>query len=208
MNKELNIGELDLAKEIINIALAKAADSLSFFIKNKKILLKVCSVSFEKYTEASNVCTKQAPSVIVLKTEIKGNLNGNCYLFFSEEEQEKITSIVSPGIENLSSEAKTEMEKAILMEIDNIVTASVVTQFSNLLNLKIYGYIPLYHKLKADELIDFIKNDNKDFKSILKIKTELYDSEFDINPEFVWFINHEIFVNCIKGMAPKSNTES
>ena len=46
--------ELDIAKEIINIAFSKAADSLSFFTK-EKVLIQIMEIKFNTSESFSNL---------------------------------------------------------------------------------------------------------------------------------------------------------
>jgi chemotaxis protein CheY-P-specific phosphatase CheC len=201
---ELSIIENDLAKEIVNIALAKAGDALSFFIKQRTII-KNNSVSVDPISKDSCFTTITSDFITSLKTEIKGDFDGNCYLLFSEEDTNKILELTLPSSILNDKQKKTEFGNAILLEIDNIVTASVVTQFSNIFSCKMFGYVPNINRITKTEINEFLFNENQNKNLILNIKTKFITDKDKLEPEFVWFMNQEKFKYYLNIF--KNNTE-
>ena len=76
--------EEDIAKEIINIGLIKAADSMAFFTKEKVFIrsldLEILDTSAidQMYQNHDNQEDRY-----VLTTHIKGDLSGDCHLIFT-----------------------------------------------------------------------------------------------------------------------------
>ena len=192
MASELNQVELDITKEIINIGIAKAADSFSFFIKGKVMIrLLEIKVNFEnsfplsrKYLTSKNY---------LLKTTIKGELKGEAYLLLNEQEAEKIVDANLPDSIKNNPVEKANMTEAFLLEIDNIITAAVITQFSNIFQRKIYGDVPSLNILEGDEINQFLSvNRNKDL-NVIYFNARFITENTEINPEFIWLMDDTFF---------------
>lgn len=198
MAADLNRVELDITREIVNIGLSKSADSLSFFIKEKTFIklidLKINSVDckFVSLKNDSNKC-------YLLTTEIIGDLKGKAFLIFNEAEVEKIINSNLPESVKNNPVEKANMTNAFLLEIDNIITASVITQFANILQCKIYGGVPSLNVLSHKELNDYFeKNDSGKYNAIY-FNSKFMTKHMDIDPEFIWYLDDKFF-NGVKGL--------
>jgi chemotaxis protein CheY-P-specific phosphatase CheC len=197
--EHLNNTELYAAKSIINQGLSKAAQSLSFFMK-EEIRFKELSFSINKIKKEIDFTSKFGENIHLLITNVIGELKGVCCLIFSEEEADKLrhTALPKEIIENPVLMA--EMSDAIMLEVDNIISASVITQFSNLLNHKIYGGVPELKKLSFQQLSEYVSSNFMQELYIINFKTQFTSSELNFNPEFVWLFDNT-FLNSIKTFA-------
>lgn len=187
--------ELDVASEILNIGLAKAADSLSFFTK-EKVLIRGMNIRFMEF-EKSDLFHKQGGNITLLSTQLRGDVEGYCYLIFTEFEVNKLAEISLPESVLNNKEQFEEMKSAILLEADNIITASVVTQFSNLLSKNMHGHIPFINIGDHEEMKKHIRDQAKNEKFILHFNASLVSDGNNINPEFLWCLDNS-FVEAIK----------
>lgn len=198
--------ELELLKEIIGIGLSKAADSFSFFTKGKvTIKLNEIKLNFDSYFPLS----RKYPTSknYLLKTMIKGELNGEAYLLFSDEDTELILIKNLPNSINLLSEEKKEIEKNILLEIDNIITASVVTQFANILQSKIYGDVPAINFLEGFEINQFLSaNYNRSYNALF-FSARFVSESTELSPEFIWLMDNNFFTALKNIISDKSKME-
>lgn len=199
MDITLNKLELDLAAEIINIGLAKAADSLSFFTR-KKVFIRSQDLHINKFSD-KKLFSKESELLTILATEIRGNMTGYCYLVFDHNEVDKMNSISLPKNILENPDQLNDMSKAVLMELDNIVTAAVVTQFSNLFELEMYGYVPQHMIGSKEDVLNYIKQHAHEGDFFLHFNTPLF-SEEDISPEFVWCLD-STFVTEVKAFLKK-----
>jgi len=195
MNHIFNKLELDLATEAINIGLAKAADSLSFFTREKVVIrskdLIISEIKEEKlYTKSSDPLT-------VLSTQIKGGMKGYCYLIFTQKEIEHLFQLSLPKSVLDNKEQMVEMGKAILMEVDNIITAAVVTQFSNLFKTDMHGYVPEHFSGNKQEVDSYIRGHTNEGNLILHFNTPLISGVQSIAPEFLWCMD-DTFIQAVK----------
>lgn len=187
---EWNKYEIDVAKEIINIGLSKAADSLSFFI-HKKVLLQGLNLEVKPIEQLEY--PKEGDDIIfhVLTSEIKGDIQGYCYLNFSEDDGSKFLNIALPdGVKNDEDKYK-EMGKAMLLEVDNIITASVVTQFANLLKVSMHGFVPIYKMLHASQILEYMYTSSKEATSYLHFRAKFMCKEVNMAPDFIWLLDRE-----------------
>ena len=79
--------ELDIAKEVLNVGLGKAADSIAFFTHDKVVIRSLDLQIKEPHKVIYDISNKREDeSLYVLSTELLGEMRGVCYLIFSEEE--------------------------------------------------------------------------------------------------------------------------
>ena len=194
--EELNNIEKDVAKEIINIGLSKAADSLSFF-SQQKVIIRSSELILKNTNEAKDLSKKVGDKLYVLTTDIIGELAGVCYLIFNEQEVNKLLKISLPASILEDEEQKMVMSDAILKEADNIISASVITQFANLLNFKIHGGVPNMDVMELDKVLSFMLSRASESEYFLQISAQFHTEEVDFSPEFVWFLDNK-FIQGIK----------
>lgn len=196
---KLNKVELDITREIINIGLSKSADSLSFFIKGKVMInifdLKLNEDNYSPMSRKYNV-----KKSYLLTTHIKGDIKGKAYLVLNEMEVEKIIDANLPeSIKNDPIE-RVKMTDAFLLEIDNIITASVVTQFANILSCKIYGDVPSLNVMESNAINEFLSNDHSNDLNRIYFNSRFKTENVDINPEFIWLLD-DTFFDSIKNLV-------
>lgn len=186
--------ELDIAKEVLNVGLGKAADSIAFFTHDKVVIRSLDLQIKEPHKVIYDISNKREDeSLYVLSTELLGEMRGVCYLIFSEEEVNKLWQVCLPESIRNNPEALKEMGEAVLLEMDNIIVASVVTQFSNFFKYKMYGDVPSLSKTISKGLEQIISSANRCSNYCLFFKSEFITSNLQINPEFVWLIDEKYF---------------
>lgn len=194
MALKLNKVELDITKEVINISLSKAADSLSFFIK-EKVMIQLLDIEID--APLYNPISRRDNSAknYLLTTHIEGDIGGVAYLIFNESEVEKLVELNLPDSIKKDPVKRESMTEAIFLEMDNIITASVVTQFSNILQRKMYGGVPHLDILKQSELNYFLNNKSSKLLNAMYINSRFLTKEVEINPEFIWLMDDTFFLN-------------
>ena len=194
--KKLDTNELLFAESLVKKGLLKAAESLSFFMKED---LGINELNF-RINENIEWPNKTGENIHLLTTEVMGELPGVCYLIFSEGEANKLRDIaLSVEIRN-NPELVAEMNDAIMLEVDNIISASVITEFSNILKRKIYGNVPNLELVNENRLKVLLNEKmNEDMYSI-NFKAQFMSSNINFSPEFVWLFDHK-FLDSIKSLA-------
>ncbi|AYA38821.1 hypothetical protein D3Y59_05935 [Hymenobacter oligotrophus] len=136
----MNDLERDIIREILNIGLARAADSFAA-IAQEKVLLEVPSLELVKPRDILKMVNKYQAQHVVVQSDIKGDFNGTTLMFFSGQHVQRLSRVClrQTVAETLNL---SEMQESLLLEISNIITGALVTQLANILKAKIYGAPP------------------------------------------------------------------
>jgi chemotaxis protein CheC len=143
MNDTIEISELerDFIREMINIGLAKAADSFAVIARDK-VHMNVPSVEIMDPRDVSNVLPENDRTDTVVLSDVKGEVNGKTFILFDEEEATRLAEICI-GKESDYKGNFAAMRRSLLLEISNILTGAIITQLANILKLHIYGSAPI-----------------------------------------------------------------
>ncbi|MBS1637563.1 MAG: hypothetical protein JST26_16730 [Bacteroidetes bacterium] len=187
--------ESSVSKEIITEGLKKAAESLSFFMKEN---LQVNETDFNISTVDPGREGASADKLFyVLSTEIKGELTGICFLLFDDSEAEELCRVaLSDDIANNPAKL-AHMQEPLLLEVDNIISASVITQFANRLKVKMYGDVPRMDRIGMSDFQQIVQRQLEPDKLILGFKTEFVSSKSHFTPDFFWILSPD-FMDCVR----------
>ena len=95
----------------------------------------------------------------------------------------------------------SEFQEAILLEVDNILSAAMVTQLSNFLDLFVYGDVPNLKCLNKEQLVEILRNDHDMYYEVaLNLKAKLETSKSNVSPIFIWFFKND-FVDAVKNVV-------
>jgi chemotaxis protein CheY-P-specific phosphatase CheC len=121
-------------------------------------------------------------SYLLLTTEIFGEVSGKNYLFLSGKDVEMFTSSIPSG---------SELKDEFIKELDNILSAAVITKLANALNKKMYGNVPqLIGNVKC-QIADLINDDFCDEIEEAYINSIYFTFEdgSEARPLFVWVLD-------------------
>lgn len=194
-----NQKEMQAARNIISAGLVKAAESLSFFM-NETITLNEFDQEESLSVNAIEIEKKNQSNIHLMITKVIGELNGVCCLIFSEEEADQLRNTALPPEVLNSPEMMAEMSDGIMLEVDNIISASVITQFSNMLKVKIYGGVPALRKVDSTELEKYLQEEINNEMYLVSFKTKFKSSHVSFAPEFIWLFDNT-FVESIKNYS-------
>ncbi|XOV91671.1 MAG: hypothetical protein ACFHWX_15840 [Bacteroidota bacterium] len=199
MLSTLSPGEIEAATNLMSGGFTMAKSSMEQILQSP-IDLKKVDYSIE-IQEVPKINPKTGDKLHLIKTELKGQLTGSCFLVLSEDEVDRINAACLP--EELLSDKSEEsevMKLAFLKEIDNMVAAAAVTEFSNILDLELFGDVPLAYLLDKDEANEYLLNESKIHKTIIHFKAIFHGEELGISPDFIWMFSDK-FVDKIKKIA-------
>jgi chemotaxis protein CheY-P-specific phosphatase CheC len=203
--ESLNPKQQKLAETIITVGLEKAAESLSFFMK-ENIRINEIALRINTVQPPFDFTTKIDQNIHFLITEVIGELKGVCCLIFSEQEADELRKTALPKEILDDPNMMKEMSDAIMLEVDNIISASVITQFSNILNNKIYGGVPQLKKFTVEQLNQHVKTNYGNDLFILDFKARFTSNKFNFQPEFVWLFDSS-FLNSVKQLSEEKPVE-
>jgi chemotaxis protein CheC len=143
MNETIEISELerDFIREIINIGLAKAADSFAVIARDT-VHVNVPSVEIMDPRDVTSVLPTNERTDTVVLSDVKGDVNGKTFILFDEKEASRLAEICVGKEEDYKGNYSA-MRRSLLLEVSNILTGAIITQLANILKLHIYGSAPI-----------------------------------------------------------------
>jgi chemotaxis protein CheY-P-specific phosphatase CheC len=179
---------------------SNAANSLSQLINNKTQCSKADpgmhdleSAFFSEHKSFNSQGNNR-----IIMTDIFGDVTGKSYLVLSEIDFNLLTS----GIPE-SKDPMVNLKEEFLKELDNILSASVITCLSNELKLKMYGDVPTLLESVSSKVEDIIYDDFIDESEEVYINSTLFSFENheQAKPLFVWVLDSKIFSTIVTKIA-------
>jgi len=174
---------------VMNDGFSKAAASFSRLVNRQVRIINSQSVLIRHEDDFSCISEEQG-DLYVLITQIIGDVTGKSFLIFNEEESNEIFSLMKMPAAN------TALHEAFLMELDNIISASVISEISNKLEVDVYGDVPQLFKIHACDLQEFLTGKtitDEPSSMILTNTTFIFDSKDKVHPQFIWKLSSKIF---------------
>lgn len=130
----INELEKDVLREIISIGLARAADSFADF-SNEKVLLDVPEVKIIETKVFPEIVNEYNSLYTVLRSDIRGDLNGKTFMLFSEDDVKRIAWFcLNRDLNNADYDLKT---MNLLKNITYVITKALCRQLEGILKLKL-----------------------------------------------------------------------
>lgn len=185
----MNLTEMqsDTLKEIMNIAVSKAAMQLSVLL-NDEIQLEVPEISFLTLSKARDGMFEDDEKAVIYQ-ELTGMLAGRTYLVFQGKDTGFLAQAVLGDAFSRAGEKLQFYEQEAMMEIGNIVISACVSTIANLLKDKITLSTPVYIE---DSLPRILSEQANDDDVVLVMKTILHASKRDIPGILVIVITSEL----------------
>ena len=140
MNVSMTELERDIIREILNIGLARAADSFAVIAK-ERVLLEVPSIDLLMSEDIMAKVRDYQARNVTIQSDIRGDFNGTTLMFFSGQHVQRL-SRVCLRYDSTETLEVNELQESLLLEISNIITGALVTQLANILKANIYGAPP------------------------------------------------------------------
>lgn len=187
LSKELK----SVANEIFLKGYEKASQSFSNLsgeavtVKNYELFYGEAPDLLKKIVKTKN------PSILI--TDIIGEVKGRSYLVFSERDANEVSGLLLRRMKSL--EDNPQFKEIILKEVDNMVSAAVITEFSNQLNLKIYGDVPkiINPESATKEWLQVEVDQNENMFAMLSSANFSFESSIKICPYFIWLLDKQFF---------------
>lgn len=180
-----------VANEIFLKGYEKASQSFSS-LSGEKVNVKNFELFFGEAPDLlQKIIKTKNPSILI--TDIIGEAKGKSYLVFSEKDAQAVPDMLIQKMKSL--ESNPDFAEIILKEVDNMVSAAVITEFSNQLDLKIYGDVPKMifpEDANREWLQDEIK-DNEHMFAILSSANFAFENNLKICPYFIWILDKEFY---------------
>ena len=134
--------ERDIIREILNIGLARAADSFAV-IAQERVLLEVPNIDLLMSDDILLKVREYQSRHVVIQSDIRGDFNGTTLMFFSGQHVQRLSRVCLRMQTAAESLEVNELQESLLLEISNIITGALVTQLANILKANIYGAPPV-----------------------------------------------------------------
>jgi hypothetical protein len=131
-------------------------------------------------------------NLTILQTEIFGESEGECYLILTPKEREYLCEnnqqkAIYNGVGDL----------AFLLELDNIISAAVVTEISNVFDISVYGDVPRHMNITNWRVfVGFLQQKLNSKFFIVQMKF-FFENTSDINPSIVFRLNKDLLSSSI-----------
>lgn len=179
--------------EAFEAGYSNAANSLSLMVNDK-----VCYETGYQASHQTGLLNNlsiyphdqdQHESLILLTTEIFGDVFGKSYLFLSQSDYDSLTQNIGQ-----SKDPKINFHHEFLKEVDNILSAAVITKLSNKLKTKMYGDIPMWIGPVHGDVAEIISSDFQDRTEEIYVNTIFF--KFDkaplVKPLFIWIMDSKV----------------
>ena len=166
---------------------SNAALSLSKMTNDK---IQIANFSFGFYSLDSgdlqqNILLSRIGEHRLITTEVFGDFVGKSYLLISQHEFDSLTSCVPDGKNGAN------LKEEYIKELDNILSASVITHLSNQLKRKMYGDVPNLIPRVSSKIADIIYDDFSEQTTEVYINAInfTFENKSLVTPYFIWVID-------------------
>ncbi|WP_246559057.1 chemotaxis protein CheC [Hymenobacter piscis] len=189
--------ERDIIREILNIGLARAADSFAV-IAQEKVLLEVPNLDIVSGQNVLEKVLDLQAGHVVIQSDIRGDFNGTTLMFFSGQHVQRL-SRVCLRMTTSDSIHIDEMQESLLLEISNIITGALVTQLANILKAQIYGAPPVHPSGDMAAALKSLLLDHPMVQPLIfSVITQFSDKENSVELPLMIFFDRETFEKIIE----------
>src|SRR4051812_21706168 len=120
---------------VMNNGFDRAAASFSQLIKRPVKIINSQSI-LVRHDDDFSYISEETGELNILVTQVIGEFSGKSFLIFNTNESQEIFRTLNSAHNNQT------LNEAFLLEIDNIMSASVIAELSDAFGLEIYGDVP------------------------------------------------------------------
>lgn len=150
------IGEIerDAVTELLNIAIGKAASSLSLLVEDE-VKLSVPFVDFLTPGAAALRLEEETGGAdsVAVRQHFVGPFYGDILLIFPERKSLDLVRHML-GDQQVPLDQLTELEQEALLEVGNIILNACLGSLANQLNLPVEGSLPTYVRGRGAKILD------------------------------------------------------
>ena len=169
---------IDAIKEIINIGMGEAADTLSRLVNNR-VIIRVPEVRVMSFSEIYDYIRKELTSLgVYMSQNFGGTAYGKTILFYSRDCSVSLLQNILGR--TVSNNTLTESEMATLNEIGNMIMGSCMACIANTLEIRLSFELP---HVTMDTSTNYFHNLLDEMESsgrVIIVKNEMLIREADI----------------------------
>lgn len=184
--------ERDIIREILNIGLARAADSFAV-IAQERVLLEVPNLDLLPSADIITKVREYQFRHVAIQSDIRGDFNGSTFMFFSGQHIQRL-SRVCLRMQVPESLQLNELQDSLLLEISNIITGALVTQLANILKASIYGAPPMAPAGDLAPALQSLLPDPQTLQPLIfSVITQFSDKENSVELPLMLFFDRQTF---------------
>jgi chemotaxis protein CheC len=188
--------ERDIIREILNIGLARAADSFAV-IAQERVLLEVPNIDLLDSDDILVRVREYQAKHVPIQSDIRGDFNGTTLMFFSGQHIQRL-SRVCLRMQTPESLEVNELQESLLLEISNIITGALVTQLANILKANIYGAPPTAPRGDIAEIMQGLLPEHQLQPLIFSVITQFSDKDNMVELPLMLFFDRETFTKILE----------
>jgi chemotaxis protein CheC len=187
--------ERDIIREILNIGLARAADSFAI-IAQERVLLEVPNIDLLVSDDIMRKVREYQSKHVPIQSDIRGDFNGTTLMFFSGQHIQRL-SRVCLRMQTPESLEVNELQESLLLEISNIITGALVTQLANILKASIYGAPPTAPHGDIAETLGALLPSQQLQPLIFSVITQFSDKDNMVELPLMLFFDRDTFMKIL-----------
>lgn len=187
--------ERDIIREILNIGLARAADSFAV-IAQERVLLEVPNIDLLVSDDILRKVREYQARHVAIQSDIRGDFNGTTLMFFSGQHVQRL-SRVCLRMKTPETLEVNELQESLLLEISNIITGALVTQLANILKANIYGAPPVAPRGDIAENMQNLLPSQQLQPLIFSVITQFSDRDNTVELPLMLFFDRVTFVKIL-----------
>lgn len=187
--------ERDIIREILNIGLARAADSFAI-IAQERVLLEVPNIDLLMSDDILHKVRDYQSRHVAIQSDIRGDFNGTTLMFFSGQHVQRL-SRVCLRMKTLESLEVNELQESLLLEISNIITGALVTQLANILKASIYGAPPIAPRGDIADNLQSLMPEQQLQPLIFTVITQFSDKDNMVELPLMLFFDRATFIKIL-----------
>ncbi|WP_231717567.1 chemotaxis protein CheC [Hymenobacter sp. DG25A] len=196
---ELHMTELerDIIREILNIGLARAADSFAV-IAQEKVLLEVPNLDLMPLESMVDLVRKYENTHKIIQSDIRGDFHGTTLMLFSGQHVQRLSKVCL-RLDVPESVEVDAMQESLLLEMSNIITGALVTQLANILKANVYGAPPVSPSGDIANSLQGLIIHNPGWKPLIfSVITQFSDQNNSVELPLMLFFDRDTFVKILE----------
>lgn len=188
--------ERDIIREILNIGLARAADSFAV-IAQERVLLEVPNIDLLVSDDILQRVREYQAKHVPIQSDIRGDFNGTTLMFFSGQHIQRLSRVCLRMKTDETLEVN-ELQESLLLEISNIITGALVTQLANILKANIYGAPPTAPRGDITDIMHGLLPQQQLQPLIFSVITQFSDKDNMVELPLMLFFDRVTFMKILE----------
>ncbi|GAA4846323.1 hypothetical protein [Algivirga pacifica] len=115
--------------------------------------------------------------ITVLNTEVVGDIQIQTYILLKEEYKEELCDALLPD----HMKGQPDLREGMLLEMDNIAIAAMVTKVANLLQCNIFGHVPSLEVWTVDKQQSVLEQEHRDSEFMIQVSLGVFKRQMPLS---------------------------